>query len=174
MTIDLDGVRRAMADAGVDALVLRPSPDFRFLGGHGDDYLVVTMSGPPVETADPAGLVPADSRRVGVDDEMRIRELFSLAVAGELVPASAVLAPLRLRKLPHEVDAVAQAAARAEIGLRGDPLRLRRRRRAHRQAPPPADHPRDQPRRRRAGLGLRALERLLRRSGQGLRRGRTP
>lgn len=115
--VELDAVRRAMLGAGVDALVLRPSPDFRFLGGRGGGYLVLTTDGPPVETADPAALVPPRARRVGVDDEMRVRELFGLAVDAELVPASAVLAPLRLRKQPHEVAAIGRAAAAAEAVL---------------------------------------------------------
>ena len=38
----LAAVRGAMAREGVDALVLRPSPDFRFLGGRGASFLVVT------------------------------------------------------------------------------------------------------------------------------------
>ncbi|MFC7713649.1 hypothetical protein [Nonomuraea recticatena] len=51
-------VREAMAAAGVDALVLRPSPDHRFLGGTGESFLVVLQGRPPVETSDPASLVP--------------------------------------------------------------------------------------------------------------------
>ncbi|MFG3438100.1 M24 family metallopeptidase [Nonomuraea sp. NPDC047897] len=109
----LTAVREAMAAAEIDALVLRPSPDFRFLGGTGDDFLVVT-AGALAETADPARLVPDRARRVGVDPEMRVRELFGLSIEAELVPAAAVLAPLRLRKEPHEVEAVARAAAAAE------------------------------------------------------------
>ncbi|MGP3931734.1 M24 family metallopeptidase [Nonomuraea sp. KM88] len=106
-------VREAMAGAGVDALVLRPSPDFRFLGGGEGPYLVVTRDA-VAETAEPARLVPEGARRVGVDPEMRVRELFGLAVEAELVPASAVLAPLRLCKEPYEIEAVARAVAAAE------------------------------------------------------------
>ncbi|MFI6394007.1 M24 family metallopeptidase [Nonomuraea sp. NPDC050540] len=106
-------VRVAMAAAEVDALVLRPSPDFRFLGGRGEGFLVVTREN-YAETADPGALVPATARRVGVDPEMRVRELFGLSVDAELVPAGAVLAPLRLRKDPGELDAVARAAAAAD------------------------------------------------------------
>ncbi|GAA3590093.1 Xaa-Pro dipeptidase PepQ [Nonomuraea rosea] len=108
-------VRAAMREAGLDALILRPSPDFRFLWGDGDGggYLVVT-SDAVAETADPAGLVPPGARRVGVDPEMRVRELFALAVEAELVPASSVLAPLRLRKEPAEVEAIGRAVAAAE------------------------------------------------------------
>ncbi|GAA2274166.1 hypothetical protein GCM10010149_15530 [Nonomuraea roseoviolacea subsp. roseoviolacea] len=111
-------VRDAMAAAGVDALVLRPSPDFRFLGGAGGGFLVVT---PEVcaETGEPDRLVPAGARRVGVDPEMRVRELFGLSLEAELVPAAAVLAPLRLRKEPEEVEAVARAARTAEAVLAG-------------------------------------------------------
>ncbi|MET8006709.1 M24 family metallopeptidase [Nonomuraea glycinis] len=112
----LAAVRGAMAREGVDALVLRPSPDFRFLGGRGANFLVVTMDA-VAETDDPAPYVPGDARRVGVDPEMRVRELFGLAIEAELVPAGAVLEPLRLRKLPHEVDAVGRAARAAEAVL---------------------------------------------------------
>ncbi|MFC7108784.1 hypothetical protein ACFQQB_55340 [Nonomuraea rubra] len=51
------GARRVMAEAGIDALVLRPSPDFRFLGGGQGPFLVVTREG-LAETGDPAALVP--------------------------------------------------------------------------------------------------------------------
>ncbi|MGW0809308.1 M24 family metallopeptidase [Nonomuraea sp. NPDC002799] len=110
-------VRAAMDEGGLDALVLRPSPDFRLLGGGHGPFLVVTRDA-VAETADPAGLVPAGARRVGVDAEMRVRELFGLAIEAELVPASAVLAPLRLRKEPHEVEAIGRAVAAAEGVLR--------------------------------------------------------
>ncbi|MGW0481832.1 M24 family metallopeptidase [Nonomuraea sp. NPDC003214] len=109
-------VRAAMTGSEIDALVLRPSPDFRFLGGRGGAFLVVTADA-AVETADPAPHVPAGARRVGVDPEMRVRELFGLAIEAELVPAAAVLAPLRLRKHPAEVEAVAAAAGAAEAVL---------------------------------------------------------
>ncbi|MFI6503234.1 M24 family metallopeptidase [Nonomuraea typhae] len=97
----------------MDALVLRPSPDFRFLGGRGDGFLVVTRDA-FAETGDPGPLVPVSARRVGVDPEMRVRELFALAVDAELVPAGAVLAPLRLRKEAEELDAIALAARAAD------------------------------------------------------------
>ncbi|TMR23812.1 aminopeptidase P family protein [Nonomuraea turkmeniaca] len=120
----LRAVRAAMDEEGLDALVLRPSPDFRFLGGEesrgtpdGAAFLVVTRD-TIAATADPAVLVPEGARRVGVDAEMRVRELFGLAIEAELVPASAVLAPLRLRKEPHEIAAIGRAALRAEEVLR--------------------------------------------------------
>ncbi|GAB2923476.1 M24 family metallopeptidase [Nonomuraea fastidiosa] len=106
-------VRERMAAAGMDALVLRPSPDYRFLGGGEGAFLVVTAD-VAAETRDPALLVPPDARRVGVDAEMRVRELFGLAIEAEFVPASPVLAPLRLRKEPGEVAAIGRAVAAAE------------------------------------------------------------
>ncbi|MBB6346969.1 Xaa-Pro dipeptidase [Nonomuraea muscovyensis] len=112
----LAAVRAAMADGEIDALVLRPSPDFRFLGGTGEDFLVVTAAA-VAETADPARLVPPRARRVGVDPEMRVHELFGLSIEAEVVPATAVLAPLRLRKEPAEVEAIGRAAAAAEAVL---------------------------------------------------------
>ncbi|MFI6290618.1 M24 family metallopeptidase [Nonomuraea sp. NPDC050790] len=105
-------VRVAMSAAEVDALVLRPSPDFRFLGGRGEGFLVVTRENYG-ETGVPGALIPAGARRVGVDPEMRVRELFGLSVDAELVPAGAVLAPLRLAKEPRELDALECAAAAA-------------------------------------------------------------
>ncbi|MEU4726367.1 M24 family metallopeptidase [Nonomuraea dietziae] len=110
-------VRQAMAAAGVDALVLRPSPDHRFLGGTGESFLVLVQGRPPVETSDPASLVPRGARRVGVDDEMRVAELFAMRIDAELIPASAVLRPLRLRKSREEVEAVARAARAADAVL---------------------------------------------------------
>lgn len=112
----LEVVRAAMAEAEVDALVLRPSPDFRFLGGRGEGFLVVTLD-TAAETADPVPLVPRTARRVGVDPEMRVRELFGLAIEAELVPATAVLAPLRLRKRPPEIEAVQRAVVAVESVL---------------------------------------------------------
>ncbi|MFD9945222.1 M24 family metallopeptidase [Nonomuraea sp. NPDC059023] len=109
----VEAVRAAMTAAEVDALVLRPSPDFRFLGGRGEGFLVVTRDD-YAETTTPGALIPAAARRVGVDPEMRVRELFGLSVDAELVPAGAVLAPLRLRKDAGELDAIATAAAAAD------------------------------------------------------------
>ncbi|NRQ40094.1 M24 family metallopeptidase [Nonomuraea sp. NN258] len=100
-----------MAGAGIDALVLRPSPDFRFLGGRSGPFLVVTMDAAE-ETQSPGPLL-AGAGRVGVDPEMRVRELFGLTIEAELVPASAVLAPLRLVKRPEEVAAIERAAVAA-------------------------------------------------------------
>ncbi|MFJ2033625.1 M24 family metallopeptidase [Streptosporangium sp. NPDC087985] len=113
-------MRRRMAEEGIDALVLRPSPDFRYLGGVGDGYLVVTADGPPASAAGPleaAALVPDSARRIGVDPEMRAGELFSLRVEAELVLASAVLAPLRLNRGPAEVAAAGRAASAADAVL---------------------------------------------------------
>ncbi|SNS43794.1 Xaa-Pro aminopeptidase [Streptosporangium subroseum] len=116
----IDEVRLRMAEEGIDALVLRPSPDFRYLGGQGDGYLVLTLDGPPAAATGPleaAALIPASARRVGVDPEMRARELFSLRVEAELVLASVVLAPLRLTRGPAQVAAAERAASAADAVL---------------------------------------------------------
>ncbi len=116
----IDEVRLRMAEEGIDALVLRPSPDFRYLGGQGDGYLVVTHDHPPAVAAEPleaAALIPASARRVGVDSEMRAWELFSLRVEAEVVLASTVLTPLRLRRSPEEVAATERAASAADAVL---------------------------------------------------------
>ncbi|GGO21812.1 peptidase M24 [Microbispora rosea subsp. aerata] len=121
----LEAVRSGMAGAGIDALVLRPSPDFRYLRGGAAEpyeagYLVVALDGPPVTAGDPAraaALVPPTARRVAVDPQMHAAELFALRLDAELVLASAVLAPLRLRKRAAEVDAMRHAAAAADAVL---------------------------------------------------------
>ncbi|MEU1732418.1 M24 family metallopeptidase [Streptosporangium sp. NPDC020145] len=116
----IDEVRLRMAEEGIDALVLRPSPDFRYLGGQGDGYLVLTHDRPPTAAAEPleaAALIPPSARRVGVDPEMRAWELFSLRVEAEVVLASAVLAPLRSRRGPAEVAATERAASAADAVL---------------------------------------------------------
>ncbi|WP_326823359.1 M24 family metallopeptidase [Streptosporangium sp. NBC_01756] len=116
----IDEVRLRMAEEGIDALVLRPSPDFRYLGGRGGGYLVVTADRPPAAASGPleaAALIPPAARRVGVDPEMRAVELFSLRVEAELVLASAVLAPLRLTRGPAEVAASERAASAADAVL---------------------------------------------------------
>ncbi|MEV8637882.1 M24 family metallopeptidase [Streptosporangium sp. NPDC051023] len=116
----IDEVRLRMAEEGIDALVLRPSPDFRYLGGEGDGFLILTRDDPPAVAADPleaAALIPSSARRVGIDSEMRAWELFSLRVEAELVLASTVLAPLRLRRGPAEVAATERAAGAADAVL---------------------------------------------------------
>ncbi|MEU7990450.1 M24 family metallopeptidase [Streptosporangium canum] len=116
----IDEVRLRMAEEGIDALVLRPSPDFRYLGGQGDGYLVLPLRGPLETAAGPleaAALIPPSARRVGVDPEMRAWELFSLRVKAELVLASVVLAPLRLLRGPAEVAATERAASAADAVL---------------------------------------------------------
>ncbi|MEU0519180.1 M24 family metallopeptidase [Streptosporangium sp. NPDC006007] len=116
----IDEVRRRMTAEGIDALVLRPSPDFRYLGGRGDGYLVLTHDRPPAAASGPleaAALIPPSARRVGVDPEMRARELFSLRVEAEVVLASAVLAPLRLRRGAAELAAAERSASAADAVL---------------------------------------------------------
>ncbi|MFI7033207.1 M24 family metallopeptidase [Microbispora rosea] len=122
----LEDVRAGMTGAGVDALVLRPSPDFRYLraaspkGAGGESYLVVALDGPPAQAGDlaqAAALVPPTARRVAVDPQMHAAELFALRLDAELVLASAVLAPLRLRKRADEVAAMRHSAAAADAVL---------------------------------------------------------
>ncbi|MGW5265213.1 M24 family metallopeptidase [Microbispora sp. NPDC004025] len=123
----LEHVRAGMAGAGIDALVLRPSPDFRYLradplaaAGGEEGYIVVALDGPPAPAGDPAraaALVPPAARRVAVDPQMHAAELFALRLDAELVLASVVLAPLRLRKRAAEVAALRHAAAAADAVL---------------------------------------------------------
>jgi Xaa-Pro aminopeptidase len=107
-----------MAEAGLDALVLRPSPDLRYVAGHDvSGFLVLTPGLPPgfaSGAAEAAALIPRPVSRVGVDAEMRAHELFALGVDADLVLASSVLDPLRIRKRPEEVAAIQRAAAAAD------------------------------------------------------------
>ncbi|WP_245597180.1 M24 family metallopeptidase [Jiangella gansuensis] len=72
---------------------------------------------PWAETDDPvalvAGLVP-HARRVGLDDQMWAEKVLRLRAAmpdAEQRPAGAVLATLRMRKAPDEIDALREAGA---------------------------------------------------------------
>ncbi|WP_405146325.1 M24 family metallopeptidase [Sphaerisporangium sp. NBC_01403] len=104
-----------MSAAGLDALVLRPSPDLRYVAGRDvSGFLVLVPGLPPgfaADAAEAAALIPASVSRVGVDAQMRAHELFVLRVDADLVLASAVLDPLRVTKRPDEIAAIARAAA---------------------------------------------------------------
>ncbi|WP_248961323.1 M24 family metallopeptidase [Sphaerisporangium perillae] len=107
-----------MSEAGLDALVLRSSPDLRYVAGRdASGFLVLVPGLPPgfaADAAQAAELIPASVSRVGVDGEMRAHELFVLRVDADLVLASAVLDPLRMRKRPEEIAAIERAAAAAD------------------------------------------------------------
>ncbi|MEO3812733.1 M24 family metallopeptidase [Sphaerisporangium sp. B11E5] len=107
-----------MAESGLDAMVLRPSSDQRYVTGWEPDGFLVLVPGRQPELAagagDAAALLPAGAARVAVDGEMRARELFALRLEADLVLASAVLEPLRARKRPSEVAAIGRAAAAAD------------------------------------------------------------
>ncbi|MCW2876121.1 MAG: aminopeptidase [Sphaerisporangium sp.] len=107
-----------MAEAGLDALVLRPSSDLRYVAGHdASGFLVLVPGLPPgfaADAAEAATLVPPSVARVGVDAQMRAHELFVLRVDADLVLASAVMDPLRIRKRPDEIAAIERAAATAD------------------------------------------------------------
>ncbi|GII68230.1 putative dipeptidase PepE [Sphaerisporangium melleum] len=104
-----------MAEEELDALVLRPSPDMRYVAGRdADGFLVLVPGLPPGFAADAAAaaaLIPASASRVGVDAQMRAHELFVLRVDADLVLASAVLDPMRRRKRPEEIAAIERAVA---------------------------------------------------------------
>jgi Xaa-Pro aminopeptidase len=145
----LSHVRKAAAEAGIDALLLTPGPDLRWLTGYDAlplerlTCLVLPADGPgfmvapglevpavlasPVagldievvgwgETDDPyaaiAGRLPAGTRRVGLANRMWAEQVlrFRAALPGtEQALASDVLADLRMRKTPAEVDALRRA-----------------------------------------------------------------
>ncbi|RCG30619.1 aminopeptidase P family protein [Sphaerisporangium album] len=117
----LAAVLAEMAEAGLDALVLRPSPDLDYLAGHdASGFLVLVPGRTPgfaAEAAGAAALIPASASRVGVDGEMRARELFALSLTADLVLASEVLAPLRAVKRPEELAAIERAVAATDLVL---------------------------------------------------------
>ena len=112
-------VRAAMAEAEVDALVLRPSPDFWILGGR--------ATGIPRRHPDTAAETAGSRRgrsfparragRRGPRDAGR-RAVRRSGSRPKLVAChGTVLAPLRLRKRPHEIEAVQRAVVAAESVL---------------------------------------------------------
>ncbi|WP_214410706.1 M24 family metallopeptidase [Sphaerisporangium fuscum] len=114
----LAAVLDGMAAARLDALILRPSLGLRYVVGHDTSGFLVLVPGlPPVfaaDAAEAAALVPPGAGRVGVDTEMRVHELFALGVEADLVLASRVLDPLRIRKRPEELAAIERAATAAD------------------------------------------------------------
>lgn len=146
--------QQAAAAAGLDALLITPGPDLRYLTGYDATALerltclVVPAVGAPVlvvpelerpaavdspagrldleivgwaETADPVALVTARlsrPRRIGLADQMWAEKVLRFRAAlpeAEQVPASTVLAELRMRKTPEEVEALAAAAAAIDV-----------------------------------------------------------
>ena len=144
----LSHARKAVADAGLDALLLTPGPDLRWLTGYqalplerltclalpssGEPFLVapglevpaVAASGLPDlgievlgwrETEDPYTLVAGRLgrvRTVGLANRMWAEQVLRFRAAlpdAEQSLASAVLAELRMRKGPDEVDALRRA-----------------------------------------------------------------
>jgi len=141
--------RAAVADAGLDALLVTPGPDLRWLTGYealplerltclvlpadGDPFLVapglevpsVEASAVPslgievvgwAETDDPyavvAGRLPSSVGRVGLANRMWAEHVLRFRTAlpsAEQTLASVILAGLRMRKTPDEVDALRRA-----------------------------------------------------------------
>ncbi|MBA2769056.1 MAG: aminopeptidase P family protein [Sporichthyaceae bacterium] len=144
----LSHARTAAATAGIDALLVTPGPDLRWLTGYealplerltclvvpaeGESFLVapglevpaVEASGVPGlgievvgwgETEDPYALVAdrlATASRVGLANRMWAEQVLRFRAAlpaAEQTLASDVLADLRMRKAPDEVDALRRA-----------------------------------------------------------------
>ncbi|MEW2517396.1 M24 family metallopeptidase [Actinacidiphila alni] len=141
--------RTEAAAAGVQALLVSPGPDLRYLTGYqalplerltclvvpveGDPFLVVPRLEQPAAQASPAGglgieivgfdetddaygliarRLPAGTARFAVDDHMWAQKLLAFQAAlprAEAVLAGDVLAELRMRKTPAEVDALRRA-----------------------------------------------------------------
>ncbi|MGH8937940.1 MAG: aminopeptidase P family N-terminal domain-containing protein, partial [Actinomycetes bacterium] len=145
----LSHARKALAEIGLDALLVTPGPDLRWLTGYdalplerltclvlaadADPFLVapglevpaVEASAVPTlgievvgwgETDDPYALVaqrlPSGVARVGVANRMWAEQVLRFRAAlpsAEQTVASEVLADLRMRKSPDEVDALRRA-----------------------------------------------------------------
>ncbi|SFE63412.1 Xaa-Pro aminopeptidase [Actinacidiphila alni] len=145
----LTKARTEAAAAGVQALLVSPGPDLRYLTGYqalplerltclvvpveGDPFLVVPRLEQPSAQASPAGglgieivgfdetddaygliarRLPAGTARFAVDDHMWAQKLLAFQAAlprAEAVLAGDVLAELRMRKTPAEVDALRRA-----------------------------------------------------------------
>ncbi len=145
----LSHARKVAAAAGLDALLVTPGPDLRWLTGHdalplerltclvlptdGDPFLVAPVLELPSVQASPvgrsdvevvgwgetddayavvAGRLPPGVRRVGLANRMWAEQVlrFRAALPGvEQTLASDVLADLRMRKAPEEVDALRRA-----------------------------------------------------------------
>ena len=147
MTPRLTRAQLLAADRGIDALLITPGADLRYLTGYhalplerltclvvpaqGDPTLVVPALERPAavaagvvvdiavwqETDDPfvlvAGLV-GEATTIGVDDQMWASRVFALGDAlpsASTVLAGPILAELRMRKEPDEVDALREAGA---------------------------------------------------------------
>ncbi|RLV54764.1 aminopeptidase P family protein [Aeromicrobium phragmitis] len=138
--------QRALADHGIDALLVTPGADLRYLTGYhalplerltclvvpvtGEATLVVPELERPAaeaagvevpivgwrETEDPFALVSSvvgAAERIAVDDHMWASRVFALrqAIAAEQVLGGPLVAALRMRKEPAEVDALREAGA---------------------------------------------------------------
>ena len=161
-----DRARSAARSLGIDAVLVTPGPDLRYLTGYdaiamerltclvlpadGEPTLVIpelerpaALAGPAadldvvawVETEDPvaicAEMVGGAAGRVAVADDMWAEKVlrFAAALPGvEQVAAGVLLAPLRARKDPAEVEALAEAAAAIDAvhAQLGDLLRVGR------------------------------------------------
>ncbi|WP_243697294.1 M24 family metallopeptidase [Aeromicrobium phragmitis] len=146
MTDRLVRAQRALADHGIDALLVTPGADLRYLTGYhalplerltclvvpvtGEATLVVPELERPAaeaagvevpivgwrETEDPFALVSSvvgAAERIAVDDHMWASRVFALrqAIAAEQVLGGPLVAALRMRKEPAEVDALREAGA---------------------------------------------------------------
>lgn len=98
MSEALDAVRSRLAAHGVDVLVLRPSPDFRYLtglDGGADDmaavFLVLTPEGAPTIVADPAAAEHAVRRASlpGLEVSAVAGTEAAYAVLGSMIPPEA-------------------------------------------------------------------------------------
>lgn len=146
VTDRLARAQRALADHDIDALLVTPGADLRYLTGYHAlplerlTCLVIPASGEPSlvvpelerpaaeaagvdipirgwqETEDPFALVASivgDVGRIAVDDHMWASRVFALreAIAAEQVLGGPLVADLRMRKEPAEVEALREAGA---------------------------------------------------------------
>ncbi|WP_293780550.1 Xaa-Pro peptidase family protein [uncultured Aeromicrobium sp.] len=146
MTDRLARTQSALADHDIDALLVTPGADLRYLTGYHAlplerlTCLVVPSSGEPTlivpalehaaaeaagvavpivgwqETENPFALVASivgDARRIAVDDHMWASRVFALreVISAEQVLGGPLVAALRMRKEPAEVEALREAGA---------------------------------------------------------------
>ena len=165
----LETARKAAADAGLDALLIAPGADLRYLTGYqalplerltclvvpaaGDPFLVVPELEKPAALASPAGRLGIDISGFGETDD-------AYALIARRLPANTRLFAVDNHMWAEKLLAFQAALPGAQAGLAGDVLSVLR----MRKTPAEIDALR------RAGA---AIDRVHRRMGEWLRAGRT-
>src|SRR5579883_2577038 len=126
----IDRIRRGMAERGIDLVACSPGDDLRYLLGYTPTpderpcYLLISPGGaafvvPELKAA--REVVGGTAGRLAVTDTMRADFVLTLLGAypgAQLLLASEILAPLRMRKSPEEVDALRRSSRHADQAMR--------------------------------------------------------